>query len=104
MRKTVIRTVQHKTGERITLLFWRDPYQPVLLPFLWVTLSRRFKARATIDKDVRSLQAFYEYCEKIGFNLAYQIVREAISAGVICCDQLSMLMSLSFLKIRMVRK
>lgn len=69
MRKTAIRTVQHRTGERITLLFWRDPYQPVLLPFLWVTLSRRFKAYATIDKDVRSLQAFYEYCEQTGLNL-----------------------------------
>jgi hypothetical protein len=74
MSKTLIRTVTHKTGERITLLFWRDPYQPIFLPFLWVTLNRRYKARETIDKDIRSLQAFYEYCGQIEFDLELAVL------------------------------
>lgn len=63
-----VRTVIHITGERIPLLFRIDPYQPVMLPLLWVTLDRRYKARETIDKDVRSLKAFYDYCDQIGFD------------------------------------
>lgn len=74
MTKTEVRTVTHITGERIPLLFRLNPYQPVMLPLLWVTLNRRYKARETIDKDVRSLKAFYDYCEQIGFDAESAIV------------------------------
>lgn len=76
MTRTVIRTVTHLTGERIPLLFRLTPYQPLLLPLLWVTLNRRYKARETIDKDVRSLKAFYDYCEHICFDLESAIMEK----------------------------
>jgi integrase len=69
MVETEIRTVTHSTGERIPLLFKLNPYQPLLLPLLWVTLERRYKARSSIDKDVRALKTFYDYCWEIGFDL-----------------------------------
>jgi len=69
MKKTKIRTVTHSTGERIPLLFRLNPYQPLLLPLLWVTLERRYKARSSIDKDVRTLKIFYDYCWETGFDL-----------------------------------
>lgn len=69
MTKTEIRTVTHSTGERIPLLFRINPYQPLLLPLLWVTLERRYKARSSIDKDVRALKTFYDYCWVTGFDL-----------------------------------
>lgn len=76
MTKTEIRTVTHATGERIPLLFKLNPYQPVMLPLLWVTLERRYRARDTIDKDVRSLKSFYDYCDQIGFDLESAIIEK----------------------------
>jgi site-specific recombinase XerD len=69
MEKTEVRTVIHSTGERIPLLFRLNPYQPLLLPLLWVTLERRYKARSSIDKDLRALKTFYDYCWDTGFDL-----------------------------------
>lgn len=68
MNKIIVRTITHSTGERIPLLFRLNTFQPVLLPLLWVTLTRRYKASSTIDKDVRAIKAFYDYCWETGFD------------------------------------
>lgn len=74
MNNIEVRTVRHSTGERIPLLFKQNPYQPLLLPLLWVTLERRYKARSSIDKDVRALKSFYDYCWQTDFDLESKIL------------------------------
>jgi integrase len=59
----------HSNGDRASVLFWTQPFQPALLPFLWVTLDRRSKAGSTVDKDNRLLKEFYDYCQEVAFNL-----------------------------------
>jgi hypothetical protein len=74
MINTVVRTVMHSTGERIPLLFQLDPYQPMLVLLTWVTLERRYKACSSIDKDVRALKSFYDYCWETGYDLELAIL------------------------------
>jgi hypothetical protein len=72
--KTALRSITHKTGERLPLIFNIEPYQPLLTPLLWISLERRYKAYLTIDKDVRALKSFFDYCWVINFDLEFAIL------------------------------
>ena len=48
-------------GRRLPILFRTTPSQPLLVPFLFVTLKRQYKAFKTIKNDLGAIQAFYEF-------------------------------------------
>ncbi len=48
-------------GRQLPILFRTTPSQPLLVPFLFVTLKRQYKAFNTIRNDLIAIQAFYEF-------------------------------------------
>jgi integrase len=57
------------SGERFPVLLYRDTYQPVLLPTRYVVDERRqLKQSGTIDRDLRVIGWFYEWCDDRGVD------------------------------------
>jgi hypothetical protein len=69
-----VRNIMHTSGERVSVIFNRFPYQPVLFPLLWITLDRRSKALSTMYGDLSALRSFYEYCRMLTFDLELAIM------------------------------
>lgn len=64
-QRYVIYRAVFSSGERFPVLLYRDTYQPVLLPTRYVVDERRqSKQSGTIDRDLRIIGWFYEWCDE----------------------------------------
>jgi integrase len=52
-------------GERLPLLWRANPYQPVVVPLLYVAIRRRYQKSRTLLRDVRALRWLYDWCEGV---------------------------------------
>jgi integrase len=64
-QRYIIYRAVFSSGERFPVLLYRDTYQPVLLPTRYVVDERRqSKQSGTIDRDLRVIGWFYEWCDE----------------------------------------
>jgi integrase len=52
-------------GERMPLVYRSTPYQPLLVPLLYIAIRRRYQKSRTLLRDVRALRALYQWCEGV---------------------------------------
>lgn len=57
-------TVLHD-GERLPLLWRVYPYQPLVVPLLYIAVRRRYLKSRTLLRDVRALRWLYDWCEGV---------------------------------------
>jgi integrase len=51
--------------ERVPLLYRSTPYQPLVVPLLYIAIRRRYQKSRTLLRDVRALRALYRWCEGV---------------------------------------